>query len=133
MRRLTRTQAIDALRQALLALSDDEHSVCELAGRLGIFCDGFAQWTFGELKRRHPQIVRSRRRVTPAELRELADRWQLARQTALGTTIACDTQMLEDPSKRTCQGWNEFDERDLARFHAELCGEEVEVVPDPAP
>jgi hypothetical protein len=92
-----------------------------------MFCHGFAQWTFTELRQRHPTIVRSRRHITPAELRELANRWQLARQTTRGTELACDTQMSEG-ALRICHGWDEFDSAELARFLHELGGEEVEVV-----
>lgn len=128
MRHLSRDEVIGALRARLLELTDDEHSICEAAARLGVFCHGFAQWTFSELKERHPTIVRSRPRVTPAELRDLANRWQLARQTAFGTGLACDTQMHEG-ALRICQGWDGWSDEDLARFHRELCGEEVHVVP----
>jgi hypothetical protein len=131
MRTLTRNQAIAELRARLLQLVDDEHSVCDVAARLHIFCGGFAQWTFGELKQRYPQIVRSRPRITPAELRELANRWQLARQFARGTELSCDTQ-LDEKTWRTCHGWNEFSDEKLAGFHAALCNEDVEIVPDSA-
>jgi len=128
MKQLTRDQAIDALRTALLELIDDQHSCCEVAARKGIFCHGFAQWTFTELRNRYPTIVRSRPRITPAELRDLANRWQLARQTALGTSLSCDTQ-LQEGALQTCTGWNEFGSADLERFHVELTGEPIEIVP----
>jgi hypothetical protein len=130
MRTITRDQAIDEIRAELSKLVDDEHSICDVAARHHIFCHGFAQWTFHELKRRYPQIVRSRPCVTPAELRELANRWQLARQVALGTQFACDTQMRES-DKRVCQGWGEFDDQQLTGFHAALCGEDVAIAPEP--
>ncbi|TDJ70108.1 MAG: hypothetical protein E2O39_10525 [Planctomycetota bacterium] len=123
---LDRSQVIDNLRIALIALTDDEHSICEVAERLDIFCGGFAQWTFTELKQRYPTIVRSRPRITPQELRELANRWQLARQSVMGTKLACDTQSREG-RLRTCRGWDEWSDDDLARFHADLCHEEVEI------
>jgi uncharacterized protein YjiS (DUF1127 family) len=129
MRRITRSQAMQEIRDQLLKLVDDEHSMCDVAARYHIFCGGFARWTFTELKQRYPQIVRSRPRITPAELRELANRWQLARQLVKGTELACDTQMIE-AGKRTCQGWDEFTDEQLAGFHASLCHEDVEIVPD---
>ncbi len=126
MKTMSRDELIDALRARLLELTDDEHSICDVATRTGIFCHGFAQWTFGELKQRHPTIVRSRPRLTPAELRDLANRWQLARQTAFGTALACDTQMHEG-ALGICKGWDQWSAEDLARFHRELTGEEVEL------
>jgi L-iditol 2-dehydrogenase len=44
MRTLTRNQIIDALRAKFLTLVDDEHSICDVAARLHIFCGGFAQY-----------------------------------------------------------------------------------------
>lgn len=129
MKQLTRDQAIGALRTELLKLVDDQHSICEVAARKGIFCHGFAQWTFTELRNLYPTIVRSRPRITPAVLRDLANRWQLARQTARGTSLACDTQMQEG-ALQTCKGWNDFSSKDLERFHAELTGEPIEIVPE---
>jgi len=129
VKRIPRTQAIADLRAALLELVDDEHSICEVAAERGIFCGGFSQWTFHELKKQYPTIVRSRPRLTPKQLKELANRWQLVRKEVLGTDLACDTQ-LEEHRFQTCKGWNEWPNEDLARFHFELCGEEVEVVPD---
>ena len=95
MKNLLRSQAIHDIRSSLMNLVDEEHSMCEVAARLHILCGGFAQWTFGELKKRYPTIVRSRPRITRKQLEELANRWQVARQTACGTAIACDTQMHE--------------------------------------
>jgi len=122
----SREQLVADLRAKLLTLVDDEHSICAVAAEKGIFCGGFAQWTFGELKKRYPMIVRSRPHITPKELRELANEWQIARKTALGTTLACDTEMLEHGAQQTCLGWSEFSDEDLERFHAALCHEESE-------
>jgi hypothetical protein len=129
---LTRTEAIDGLRKLLLELVDDEHSMCAVAAERGIYCHGFAQWTFGELRKRYAMISRSRPAITPAELRELANRWQLARQAAHGEALSCDSQMHEG-RLAICRGWDEFSDDDLARFHSELGGRSVRVVPDPAP
>ena len=130
MKRLTRAQAIDELRESLVALTDDDTCVCLAAGRLGIFCKGFAQWKSYELKDRYDWIARNRPGVTRKQLEDLANRWQLARQQVRGTPLACDTQSLEH---HTCDGWDEFDDEKLAAFHADLCGEPVEIVPAAAP
>jgi hypothetical protein len=126
MKTLTREEAIDKLRAKLLDYVDDDHSICDVAARLHIFCGGFAQWTFTELKKRHPMIVKSRPYVTPAELKDLANRWQLARQFATGNDFACDVQLAEG-EMRVCQGWNEFTDADLAGFVSEICGETVHI------
>jgi hypothetical protein len=123
----TRQRTIDALRAKLLEVCDDEHSMCEVATERGIYCHGFAQWTFTELKKRYLTIVRSRPGITPRKLRDLANRWQLARQTARATALACDTQQREG-ALASCKGWDEWSDEDLARFYGELTGEQVRVV-----
>ncbi|MEE8468319.1 MAG: hypothetical protein V3T22_07685 [Planctomycetota bacterium] len=129
MQRWSRSQAIDRLREVLEAQCNGDRSICYVAARKGIFCRGFAQWKVHELKERYPQIEKNRPHLTRAEFEDLADRWQLARQFCLGTTLACDTQMKEERFK-TCRGWNEFTNEDLAVFVEELCAETIEVLPD---
>jgi hypothetical protein len=129
-RHLTREEAIRDLRGVLERLQDDERSVCRVAAERKLFCRGFAQWKFGELRARYPQIVRSRPRITRKELEDLADRWQLARQRVTGLPVACDVQR-EERVHAQCRGWDEFDDAELEAFHAELCGERV-VIERPA-
>ena len=130
MKELTREQAIDDLRKALLAAcGDDDHSICRVAQEKNLFCRGFAQWKLHELKERYPQITRSRKRLTRAEMEDLADRWQVARQFATDEGLACDVQ-LHEGERRTCHGWDEFDDATLEKFHQELCGEPVHITGD---
>lgn len=125
MKRISREQCIADLRGRLLQLVDEEHSICEVATRLGIFCKGFSQWSFAELKKRYGWLTEHRPRITRAQLERLANLWQLSRQQAFGTALACDTQSCEHD---TCLGWDGWSDADLARFHQEICGEPVEVV-----
>lgn len=128
MRKCTRDEAIGDLRRSLEEWQDEEHSMCEVAARRDLFCHGFAQWKFGELKKRYPQIVRSRPRITRAELEELANRWQLARAWVTGKPMSCDVQAAGEHYPQ-CRGWDEFDDRQIELFHEEICGEAVEIVP----
>lgn len=131
-RTCTRPEVISDLRQAIEGLQDDEHSICRIAAERNLFCHGFAQWSFGELRRRYPQIVRGRPRIDRSRLEELADRWQLMRQQMTGKPTACDVQMHERSSHQQCRGWDEFSDTDLEAFHAELCGEAVAIMPERA-
>ena len=124
MKKLTRAEAIDALRAKLLTLTDDEHSMCEVASKLHLYCGGFSQWKFDELRRRYAHIVKHRPHVSRPALEELANRWQLARQFVQGTLLACDTQTME---RHTCHGWDGFSDEQLTQFYAELLGEPVEI------
>jgi len=123
---ITRDQAIEKLRSRLTEVTDDNHSICHIAGHAGIFCHGLSQWSFEELKRRYWWLAESRPNVTREELERLANAWQVGRQQVLGTKLACDTQTIEHD---TCRGWDEFDDATLARFVKELCGDIVVVHP----
>lgn len=129
MKTLTRTEALDVLRKQCLALVDDEHSLCEVAGRLQILCKGFSQWSFQELKDRNKWLTTRRRHMTRAEMESLLNRWELARQFVNDQGLPCDNN-LTDRHHPLCKGWDEFDEATLAGFVAELTGEAVEVRPD---
>jgi hypothetical protein len=100
--------------------------MCEVAARRGVFCKGFGQWSFDELKRRYDWIAQQRPHVTRAQLEELANAWQLARQQVFGTCLSCDTETGEHD---TCLGFDRFSDAELASFHAALCGEPVEIAP----
>ena len=128
MKQMTRDQAINEIREKLLTLVDNEHSMCEVASRLGIYCGGFSQDTTGELRRRYDWIVQNQPWLKRKEVEDKANRWQLARQFVLGTLISCDTQSEDHERHHTCQGWKEFTDEKLASFHKDLLGEEIEIV-----
>jgi hypothetical protein len=128
-RTLTRSEAIALLRRKCLALVDEEHSLCQVAARLHILCGGFSQWTAAELRERYDWIVKRRPGLTRAELEDLANRWQLARQFALDEALSCDVQAREKHHP-VCHGWDGHPDEDLARFCEELTGEPHRVVGD---
>ena len=130
MKKATRSEVIRVLRRKCLALVDEEHSLCDVAARLHILCGGWSQWKFHELKDRYDWIVKRRPGVTREELEDLANRWQLARQFVSDSELSCDNQ-LHEHHHRTCMGWDEFSNEDLAAFYAELTGSSVQVVDDP--
>lgn len=129
MKTLSRERAIEDIRQKLLTLVDDEHSMCRVAAERGIFCHGFDQWSTGEMRARHDWIVRNRLAVRRAELEDLANRWQLARQRVLDVPLCCDIQADPRENHRTCASWEGFADPQLAAFHRELLGDEVEIAP----
>jgi hypothetical protein len=129
MRKITRSQAISDLRASMLELADDDHCMCDIAAKRHVFCGGFSQWKFGELKERFDWIVKRRPRITRRKLEDLANRWQLARQFVMDCDLACDVQTKEKHHP-ICRGWDTFDEEDLGRFYAEFRDELVEVLPE---
>ena len=132
MKSKTRDEAINAIRAKLLTLVDDQHSMCQVASRLGILCEGFSQWKTRELRQRYGWIVENRPEIRRDELEDLANRWQLARQFVLGTLISCDTQEGEHEEHHTCHGWREFTDEQIVTFHRDLLGEEIQIDP-PSP
>jgi hypothetical protein len=125
MRTLKREQAIGDIRRSLLALVDDEHSICQVATERNIFCRGFRRLSDAELARRYDWIVKRSGVTTRAELEQRANRWQLARQRAEDEELACDVQLHD---RDTCIGWDEFSNERLELYYDELCGEHVHVV-----
>ena len=119
---MTRHDAIDGIRSAILGLVDDDHSMCEVAASLGIFCKGFRQFSDEELARRYGWIVKKRGPMTREVLEDLGSRWQLARQLVQNDQLSCDVQTREHD---TCCGWDTFSNERLAEYYRTLIGEEV--------
>ena len=124
MKTLSRNQAIGQIREALLRLVDDEHSLCQVAAEKHIYCHGVKQWTDSELERRLDWLVKIKRPKTRAELEEYANRWMLQRQEVLGVPISCDVQQID---RDQCCGWDQFDDVTLAQHYRELFDEEIQI------
>lgn len=120
-----RAQAINLLRAELLKRLDSDTSACKLAAEKGFFCRGFTRFNDGELKSRYWWIARRRPNISRADLEDVANRWQLARQDVDHLPIACDVQQQEHD---TCRGWDDFSNEELARYYFELTGEQITVV-----
>lgn len=122
---VTRPQAIAALREALVKLTDREHSLCQVAANNGLFCRGFARFTERGLRRSLARVLEKRTLVRRLEIEEVANVYQLMRQYVSGAALPCD---FECTDRELCRGWDEFGNDDLARFHLEILGERVVVV-----
>jgi len=121
-RTITRDGAIDILRAELLKLAGSEVSICKLAAEKNIFCRGFHRQSDVDLRRKFSWINRTNPRRSRAELEEVIDRWQLARQEVDQLPTACDVQQLEHDG---CRGWDDFSNEELSRFCRELTGRAV--------
>lgn len=125
MATITRTQAITDLREQFLAMTDDDHSMCQVAADRGIFCNGFSRFSDAELRERYWWIVRKRPGITRDEIEALANLWQLAQQDVQRMPCACDVQTkLHD----TCRGWHDFTNEQLALYYEQIVGRPVRVV-----
>jgi hypothetical protein len=123
---LSRPSLIAALRQELSNQAEGR-SICSLAAEKGIFCGGFTRFSDAELRERLAWLVRKRPTAARPEVEDLADRWQLARQEVRDVPTSCDVQSREHD---LCNGWDDFNDADLAMFYRELTGRDVTVIPD---
>ena len=113
----SRNEAIARLRAALLALTDDEHSMCQIAGQRGIFCNGFRRWNGAEFDRRWKFAIGRSTHLTRPQMEECANLWQLTEQIRQRDPLACDAKTT---GPAPCRGWNEFSDAELSRFCADL-------------
>jgi len=120
----TRREAIDRLRAALSALTDDERSMCQVAAEKGIFCRGFRRWHASEFHRKWRMAIGSSTHLTRPQMETFANLWQLTEQVRLRVGFACDAEALEPGA---CRGWNEFSNQDLARFCRQILGADVTI------
>lgn len=121
---ISRPQAIERMRQTLKGLTDEDHCLCSVVGRLGIFCKGFKQYSDSELKARYSWIARKRPGATRDALEELANLYYLARGEVTGAAIPCD---LETREHSGCDGWNNFDNQQLETFYRTLTGRDARI------
>ena len=121
----TRPEAIARLRAHLLPMTDEESSLCRVAGERGFFCFGFSRWNASEFDRRWRDFIGRSTHLTRAQMEEYANLWQLTEQSRCKVALACDAAAL---GRGPCRGWNEFSNDELARFCCDLLGDDVEVV-----
>jgi hypothetical protein len=119
---IERSEAVNLLRTELLKHTDSETSLCKFAAERGVFCKGFARYGDGELRRKYNWITKRRPDMSRAELEEIANRWQLARQEVDDLPIACDVQRREHDM---CNGWDDFSNEALSQFYTELTGKKI--------
>ncbi len=121
---MRREEVITGLREALLKLTNEDKSMCQVAAERGIFCRGFQQFSDNELANRYWWLVRKRPDMTRAELETLANDWQLTQQDVKDASIACDVQ---SKVHDTCGGWDDFTDEQLATFYKQVTGRQVEI------
>lgn len=121
----TRGEAIARLREALIKLTDDERSMCQVAAERGIFCHGFRRWNALEFDRHWRNSIGRSTHLSRAQMEEFANLWQLTDQIRTGVAFACDLQAVE---RGACRGWAEFSNADLSRFCCDILGQDIDVV-----
>jgi len=121
---LSRAEAIEKLRRSLLELTDEEHSMCQVASQKGFFCRGFRRWHDAEFHQRWKAILGTSTHLSRPQMEELANIWQLSEQIRHRVALACDAQSI---AHGACRGWDEFSNESLAAFCSDLLGLNVVV------
>jgi hypothetical protein len=121
---LSRPQAIERIRGALLARAGDEECACAIAARAGVFCGGFRNLSDAQFRRRIAWIAAKRPKATRAELEQLVSLYHLGRLEVRGSALCCDVETREHSA---CDGWNRFDNTALEKFCLELTGRLVQI------
>lgn len=125
---LQRKEIIDRIRARLLELCDDEHSICQVAAKHKIFCQGFSRLDSTALREKYDWLQKKAdHRPTRPELEGMANEWELARQIYHDVELACDA---EQHDRDQCTGWDDFSDEKLATYYQELFGESVKVGAD---
>jgi hypothetical protein len=122
--KLSRPEAIAAVRERLLSLCDEEHCACAAAAHFGIFCGGLRGLSDEDFRRRFRWISGVRPDATRSELERLVSLYHLGRQQVNRAELCCD---LETREHCACDGWNRFDNRALERICAEMTGRSIRI------
>ncbi|MDQ5857475.1 MAG: hypothetical protein M3542_04255 [Acidobacteriota bacterium] len=121
---LSRPQAIERIRGALLARKEEAECACGVAARMGIFCHGFRELSDAQFRKRFEWIAVKRPKASRAELEQLVSLYHLGRQEARAAALCCDVETREHCA---CDGWNRFDNEALEKFCLELTGRPVQI------
>ena len=122
--RLSRPQAIEKIRGALLIRAGEQECACGVAARAGIFCHGFRDLTDAQFRKRFDWIAAKRPKAERAELEPLVSLYHLGRQEVRSAALCCDVETREHCA---CEGWNRFDNAALEKFCLELTGSPVRI------
>jgi hypothetical protein len=120
-----RQEAIDRLRGTLARLTDEEHSMCQVAADQGIFCRGFRRWHEAAFDRQWRRAIGSSTHLTRPQMETFANLWQLTEQVRLRIGFACDAEAV---CPGACRGWNEFGNDQISRYCSQVLGVDVKVV-----
>ncbi len=121
---ITREAAVARIRRDLILMQEDGKSVCRIAAERNILCRGFHRDSPDELRWRYSEQIGNAAELTPLELEERANTWQLERQQSEKARLCCDVQYM---FYETCRAWDDFTNEELSRFCFELSGDQVRV------
>lgn len=121
----TREQAVNRVRDFLVANTGEDETTCQAAARLGIFCHGYDKWTVDQLRHLYPWLARK----LPAdasreELLKLIVAWDGARMLVHKSSTTCDAKTLDHEG---CLGFSRFNNDQIKRLFPQLFKPEDEI------
>jgi hypothetical protein len=123
----TREEALNKIREFLVANTRDEETTCQAAARLGIFCRGFDQWDVEQLRALYPWLAKKMPKDTPKEeFLKLVIAWDNARALVHGSPTTCDALALDHDA---CLGFDRFSNVHLKRMFPQLFSADDEITP----
>ena len=120
-----RQQALERIREFLVANTRDEETTCCAAARLGIFCHGYDQWSTEQLNAMYPWLAQKLPPDAPrAELLKLIMAWDGARTLVHRAVTTCDAKSAD---QEACLGFAGFNNDELKEKFPQLFKLEDEI------
>ena len=124
--RYTREEALNKIREYLVANTRDEETTCQAVARMGVFCHGYDQWSTEQLRRMYPWLARKMPEDTPRdEFLKLVVAWDGARKLALKSPTTCDAKISDHDG---CLGFDRFSNYQLKRLFPTVFQADDEIV-----
>ena len=121
----TREQALNRIREFLVANTRDDETTCLAAARLGIFCRGYDQWSTEQLRALYPWLAAKLPPDAPREeLLKLIVAWDGARTLVRRAVTTCDAKSAD---QEACLGFAGFSNEQLKQLLPQLFKPEDEI------
>jgi hypothetical protein len=114
----SRAEALEKIRQFLVANTREDETTCQAAARAGLFCHGYEQWTTEKLRELYPWLAKRMPPDTPREeFLKLVVAWDNARMLVHRAPTTCDAKALDH---KGCLGFERFSNDHLKRMFPKL-------------
>jgi hypothetical protein len=114
----TREEALNKIREFLVANTRDEETTCQAAARLGIFCRGFDQWDVEQLRALYPWLAKKMPKDTPKEeFLKLVIAWDNARALVHKAPTTGDALALDHD---VCLGFDRYNDEEIKSLFPQL-------------
>src|SRR5690349_38658 len=114
----SREQALQRIREFLVANQRPDETTCQAAARLGVCCRRYDQWSMEQLRERYPWLAKKMPATTPREeFLKLIVAWDGARMLVNRSSTTCDSKAADHEG---CLGFERFSNIQLKRMFPQL-------------